>query len=162
MLAVAVWFGFSVCIVRSPASPVLSLCAGGGRFAELAARTFSRLHCLPGLNTALEHLPPGGRQQWPPGGCPEEGAASLPTCQLCGPFVGAWIALNHRARGPSVSLAPWRRQGRLGPSQTSSSQTCGPLSGLPMVRDSGWWGCVRGRQHSARSGHCRRLTSCHF
>lgn len=23
----------------------------------------SRLHCLPGLNTTLEHLPPAGRQQ---------------------------------------------------------------------------------------------------
>lgn len=68
-----------------------------------------------------------GRQQGHPGGCPKEGAASLPTCRLCGPFVGGWIPLNHRARGPSVSLAPWRRQGRPGLSQTSSSQTYGPL-----------------------------------
>lgn len=87
MLAVAVWLGFSVCIVRSPASPVLSLCAGGGRFAELADRTFSRLYCLPGLNTVPEHLRPGEGNKGTRVGAPRR--EQLP-CPPAGFVVPLW------------------------------------------------------------------------
>lgn len=43
--------------------------------------------------------------RWVPrGSASEEGAASLPACELYGPFEGGWILLNHRARGPSACL----------------------------------------------------------